>query len=320
MPEQLLAKLGRSVSDPKWLAGALWRRVTERIDGPWFPYLERVGIHARKVHFYSPIPDTRSLPADLWRTRSSLPGVDLRLDAQIVLAEQMARAYSQEFAAFPLNPTDERQRFYLLNNMYGSVDAEVLYGIIRSTKPRRVVEIGSGFSTLLMSAALERNRAEGSHGEITAIEPFPRDFLPGLPSLAQLIRTPVQQVPLSFFESLDAGDVLFIDSSHVAKVGSDVCYELLEIVPRLRPGVLVHIHDIFFPEEYPRSWIMERHYFWNEQYLLRAFLAFNRAFEVLWAGRAMHVHHPEVLARSFPSYPQHAADNFPSSFWMRRTP
>jgi predicted O-methyltransferase YrrM len=318
MPELSLAKLGRAVTDPHYLAGAVMRRMADNVDRHWFPYLERIGIHARKVHYYSPIPDTRSLPDSLWAAKSTLPGVDMRLATQEALARELAQ-FRDEFLRFPIEATADERQFYLLNNMYGSVDAEVLYGIVRSRKPRRLIEIGSGFSTLLMSEALQRNAEEGHQGEIMSVEPYPREFLHGLPHLTRLIQRPVQVVPLAEFEALEAGDILFIDSSHVSKVGSDVCYEFLEILPRLEPGVLVHVHDIFLPEEYPRSWIMDLHYFWNEQYLLQAFLAFNKGFRVLWAGRYMHVNTPALLDETFPSYRQFASDTFPSSFWMERT-
>jgi predicted O-methyltransferase YrrM len=317
MAATTLSKLGRAIVEPSFAVRAVWRRVTERVDTVWFPYFERVGIHTKKVHFYSPIPDTRSLPAELWERRSALAGIDFDLERQVELAESLAR-FGEEFKQFPVESDGHPQHFYLRNGMYESVDAEVLYGMVRQGRPKRIIEIGSGFSTLLASSALARNAAEGVPGSIVSIEPYPRDFLHGVPHLDEIIERPVQDVPLSEFESLGDGDILFIDSSHVAKVGSDVCYELLEIVPRLRPGVLVHVHDIFFPEEYPRYWIMERHYFWNEQYLLQAFLAFNNSFETIWCGRYMHLMRPDVLQRAFPTYPRHTGPQFPSSFWMRR--
>src|SRR5262249_46442361 len=111
-------------------------------------------------------------------------------------------------------------------------------------------------------------------------------------------------------------DILFIDSSHVFRVDSDVRFLFLEVLPRLNPGVLIHIHDIFLPYDYPRDWIVKEHRFWNEQYLLHAFLLFNRAFEVLWAGSYMHTRHSDKLKRAFASYDP--ASVWPGSFWMRR--
>jgi hypothetical protein len=139
--------------------------------------------------------------------------------------------------------------------------------------------------------------------------------------LTNLLVTAVQDVPFSVFESLDRGDILFIDSSHVLKIGSDVQFEFLEILPRLRAGVHIHIHDIFIPQEYPESWIREHRWFWSEQYLLEAFLAFNQSFEITWAGRYMHVRYPERLRSAFSSYAESdrtGERNWPASFWMER--
>jgi len=110
-------------------------------------------------------------------------------------------------------------------------------------------------------------------------------------------------------------DILFIDSSHVLKIGSDVQYEYLEILPRLAPGVLVHLHDIFLPMEYPKNWILTDHYFWNEQYLLQAFLIHNVAMKVLWAGSYMHLQYPAILEQTFSSY--NRGKRWPGSFWMQ---
>jgi hypothetical protein len=165
--------------------------------------------------------------------------------------------------------------------------------------------------------AARRNGAEGHvRAEVVACEPYPEEvLLRGLDGLT-LRQTIVQEIPLSEFESLQANDILFIDSSHVLKIGSDVQYEFLEVIPRLRPGVIVHVHDIFLPAEYPRPWVMDQLRFWTEQYLLQAFLAFNDTFEILWAGSYMHLTHPERLERAFRSYRR--TTRWPGSFWMRR--
>jgi hypothetical protein len=171
----------------------------------------------------------------------------------------------------------------------------------------------------LSAAALLKNAAEEpghSPCDFTAIEPHPApDIRAGFPGLTRLLERRAQDVPLETFGALGENDVLFIDSSHVLAIGSDVQYEFLEIIPRLRPGVLVHVHDIFLPAEYPKRWVVDGR-FWDEQYLLQAFLAFNNSFEVLWAGHWMHLTHPEQLRAAFSTYdPAKAA---PGSFWMRR--
>jgi len=206
---------------------------------------------------------------------------------------------------------------------FESVDAEVLYAMIRGSKPARVLEIGSGWSTLLSLRALEANRAESGGdpaARLTAIEPYPhafvRDAIAARPELAEMLDEQVQGLPLDLFSSLGAGDILFIDSSHVLRIGSDVQYEFLEILPRLRPGVLVHVHDIFLPGEYPRDWVFgPEHRFWNEQYLLQAYLIGNARTEVVWGSSWMHRRHPEALEKAFASYDRDT--RFPGSFWFR---
>jgi hypothetical protein len=188
--------------------------------------------------------------------------------------------------------------------------------MIRHFKPRRVIEIGSGMSTVLTAEAIRKNELEGRSCLFTAIEPFPAKFLSHIPGLTELLQTKVQRVPLERFCSLEANDILFIDSSHVVKIGGDVVYEYLEIIPRLKPGVLVHCHDIFLPAEYPKQWVMTNRIFWTEQYLLQAFLTHNRAFEILLAASFLHLRHPDKLAAAIGSYDPVRV--WPGSFWMRR--
>jgi predicted O-methyltransferase YrrM len=187
--------------------------------------------------------------------------------------------------------------------------------MIRHFKPRRMIEVGSGMSTLLAAEAIRKNEVEGYSCSFTAIEPYPRQFLRhGVPGLTELLEAKVQSVPIERFCALEANDIVFIDSSHVVKIGGDVVYEFLELLPRLKPGVIVHYHDIFLPAEYP-SWVLDDRRFWTEQYLLQAFLAFNSAFEVLMAGSFLHIHHSADLKAAFSSYDP--ANVWPGSFWMR---
>ena len=187
----------------------------------------------------------------------------------------------------------------------------------RELTRKHLIEIGSGHSTLLAAQAFQKIAQEGRAGELIACEPYPKEFLRrGFPGLSRLIEKKVQDVPLAEFEALGRNDILFIDSSHVLKIGSDVQFEFLEILPRLKPGVLVHFHDIFLPEEYPRQWILEKHKFWTEQYLLQAFLACNQSFEVLWASNFMRLMHPEALRQAFTRYDP--AKVRPGSCWIRR--
>lgn len=285
------------------------RRVLRHTFGVW----ERLGFHITPVHFYQPIPDTRRLTPETFTRPFSLAGVKMNEAGQLALLERFS-AHRDEMAAWPREKTADTTRFFLHNASFGPVDAELLWGMLRTHKPARVVEIGSGMSTLLAAEALRKNAAEGSPGELTAIEPYPAAWLPQVPGL-RLVQKPVQQVPLDEFTRLESGDVLFIDSTHVATIGSDVTHEILEIVPRLAPGVIVHFHDIFLPVEYPPGFVMGLRVFWTEQYLLQAFLAFNDSFEVLAAANWLQHTHPSKLAAAIPSW---SADRVPGSFWMRR--
>jgi hypothetical protein len=298
-----------------------------------FESWEREGFHVVPNHFYEPIPDSRELRDELFATPSLMPGVDMRLVEQRALIADFANRYSAEYNAFPARATDDPLNFSFQQGMYGPVDAESLYCMVRHFKPRRVVEIGSGHSTLITAQALRKNAGEpGGHVcEFTSIEPYPSELLlRGISGLSRLIREPVQRVPLALFESLGEGDILFIDSSHVLKLGSDVQYEFLEVLPRIGRGAVVHVHDIFFPCDYPKTWVKDLRRFWNEQYLLHAFLMFNHAFRVLFCGSALEQAAPDDLARAFPSlrrersdpsslWHSHPAAVSPASFWMQRT-
>jgi len=291
-----------------------------------FPLWQALGLHVTRNHYYEPIPDTRRLPSDLWQTRSQLAGIDLREADQLALLQRFTSLYKTEYDALPLDRATGPGPFYLNNGQFLGVDSEILYCMIREFKPRRIFEIGSGYSTCLSAQAIQKNAAEdGSYAcDLIAIDPNPPAFLrAGLPGLSRLIQNSVQDIPISFFQELTDRDILFIDSSHVLKIGSDVQYEYLEILPSLQPGVLVHLHDIFLPGEYPREWVIQRHRFWNEQYLLQAFLAFNSAFTVLWAGSFLHVKHPDRLDAAFRTYNRQETWQgrswLPGSFWLRKT-
>jgi hypothetical protein len=272
------------------------------------------GLHVLPVHYYSPVPDTRALGDDLWADRLEPPGIEWNEVAQLKLVREVFPIFREEYDALPREQPASGHAFYLGNGMFDGVDALVLYCMVRHLRPRRVLEVGAGFSSLLTAAAMTKNANAG--GELVCIEPFPPPALrEGFPGLTRLIATPVQQVPLGEFERLDAGDVLFIDSTHVVKTGSDVNFLFFEVLPRLRSGVVVHVHDVFLPGEFPKHWITEELRFWNEQYLLRAFLLFNHAFEVLLSNAFLDRRHPQALRETFPHSPWWLG----GSFWMQRT-
>lgn len=285
---------------------ACWR---SQESGPLFERCQASGLHVLPVHYYSPIPDTRELPASLWATTSRLPGIDLREAEQLQFLTDICPRFQSEYDGFAHEPSESSDDYWFQNPMFSGTDALVLYGLIRHLRPQRVLEVGSGFSSRVTLKALRQN---GS-GRLTCVEPHPSGFLKQNQELT-LIESRVQEVPLEAFESLAANDVLFIDSSHVVRVGGDVNFLFLEVLPRLRSGVVVHVHDIFMPGELRKPWVLERHWFWSEQYLLQAFLMFNSAFEVVFANSFMGVKHAAALRRVFPKSPWWDG----GSFWLRR--
>jgi predicted O-methyltransferase YrrM len=276
---------------------------------------DRAGLQVVPKTFYSPIPDLAALPPDIWERRSTLHGIHLDLDEQMRWLETLAPAMG-EFAP-PEHATGRPGEYTLANDSYGRVGADVLHGVVRGLRPRRIVELGSGQSTLIMAAAAAANRADGATTELRTFDPFAGDALIGLDGLASLERVAAQDVPAEVFGQLGAGDVLFVDTTHTVKIGSDVNRIVLDVLPTLAGGVLVHVHDIFLPFEYPRRFAEELGLHWAEQYLLQAFLAGNRDFEVLAAVYALCRERPEAMAAVAPTWQPGATA---SAFWMRRVP
>lgn len=280
-------------------------------------FLGRHRYHLVPNHFYQPVPDPAALKDELWERRSAMVGIDVRAMDQIEMLALFSKLFDTEYNAFPTHKTAVPYRYHLGNGYFDSVDAEMLYCVIRHFKPRRIFEIGSGNSTYLAAQAVLANEEEGHPCHLRAYEPYPNEALKaGFPGLGRLETVKAEDIAISDFAELGTNDILFIDSSHALKIGGDIQFEYLEILPRLRPGVIVHIHDIFMPAEYPRDWVLKMRRYWTEQYLLQAFLAFNQAFEIMLAGSYLHLYRPDVLRSAFVSYDQ--ADTSPSSFWMRK--
>jgi Methyltransferase domain len=276
-----------------------------------FPVWERHGFHVTPVHFYQPIPDTQTLPETLWNRSSELVGIDMNDSVQLDLLRNCFPKFRDEYEQFPAKPAGQPSRFYLNNGLFDGTDALVAYCMVRHFQPRLIIEIGGGFSSLILGEASAKN----NRSPLICIEPFPQEFLtPGFPGLHSLIEKRVEDVELEFFSQLGSGDILFIDSSHTVKIGGDVNYLFLEVLPRLKPGVIVHVHDIFLPFDYPRDWVTEEFRFWTEQYLLHAFLIFNSEFEVLMGNSYLGQYQMEDLKATFPISPWWGG----GSFWMRR--
>ena len=269
-------------------------------------------------HYYSPVPDTRELAREparsrVWPTRPrAMPGVDWREEEQVALVRDIVG--SQEPIRFPDGPTGDQTEYHTANELFSRVDAWALQAMLRHVPPRRVIEVGSGWSSLV-TARVNREYLEGQ-ADVTCIEPYPSDFLMGgVAGMSRLIASPVQEVPVKQFQALGSGDVLFIDTAHVIKTGGDVKYLYHEVLPRLAPGVAVHIHDIFLPWDYPEDWVLVGRG-WNEQYLVQSFLAFNDTYEVMLAMAWLCRTHPELLATQVPRFDP-AVDGA-GSLWIRR--
>lgn len=267
-------------------------------------------------HFYSPLPSFTEIDrgADRIfgpRDETAIPGVDLKITEQLELVAELGAL--AEPLGIPRYAT-EGWRFHGENASYEMGDASVLAGMLLHIRPTRVIEVGSGYSSALMLDLRDRV-LPGL--DLTFIEPYP-DLLDDLVTDADRastthLRTPVQDVAMEVFTGLEAGDVLVIDSSHVAKIGSDVNHLFLEVLPRLDVGVWVHVHDVFWPFEYPERWVREGRA-WNEQYLLRALLQDNDRWEVRLFTHLLQTRHPERFIDAFPG----ALPLFGGSFWMRR--
>lgn len=270
------------------------------------------------AHYYSPLPHVGALKQNLprWYKEDTAPGVDWNLDEQLELLGELA-PYSSETLALP--PFSEvTQDGY--GPGYGEIEAVLLYMMLRYVKPARVVEVGSGVSTFYTLTALETNRKNGVASKLTCIEPYPNNKLRALVSERNvgLRECQVQDAGFEIFAELFGNDVLFIDSSHVSKKDSDVDFLFLEVLPRLRRGVLIHIHDISLPmPALPQEhFLFDTYLFWNENALVRAFLSFNTAFQIVMCQSYLHFDKPEALKSLVPNYnPQ---THFPTSLWLQR--
>ena len=271
------------------------------------------------AHYYSPLPDLRSVKKNLprWYKEGASLGVDWNVQKQLELLEQLG-PYAVEMASMP-SFSEVTQDGY--GPGYGEIEAHLLYMMLRHVKPAKVVEIGSGVSTYYTLTALEKNRENDNVvSSLTCVEPYPNQKLRSLVSErnVRLRECEVQDTGFDVFEELSANDVLFIDSSHVSKKDSDVDFLFLEVLPRLRKDVLIHIHDISLPmPALPREHaLFDTYLFWNECALVKAFLLFNTAFQIVMCQSYLHFHEPAALKTLVPIYNPQA--HFPSSLWLRR--
>jgi hypothetical protein len=273
------------------------------------------------VHFYSPVPDIWDLEhRHIWNRRSNLAGIDFNIDGQIELLKKLGSEFGHE-CDWPANPTEDLLQFYAENGSFSYGCAAGTHSIIRHFRPQRVFEIGSGKSSLIISAALSINAKSSLRAEYTIIDPYPGELVEkGLPGLTNLIKKRVETLDPGFFDSLEENDILFIDSGHTVRIGGDVNYLILDVLPRLAKGVIVHLHDIPLPFEYPKVYATNPRFrvFWTEAYLLQAFLCFNNQFEVLMAMSNLMTEHADQFRAAFPTYDPAKYPSVSGSFWIRR--
>jgi hypothetical protein len=273
------------------------------------------------VHYYSPVPDIEDLrQREVWSRRSDLPGIDFRPEAQVACLLELGEKYGRE-CDWPADSTGNPSDFFTENSSFSFGCAAAAHCIVRDRKPKRLIEIGSGKSSLVLSAALGLNDREGASAEYTVVDPYPSPFLDTLPgTVPTVLAERVELVNPSIFEELGAGDVLFIDSGHVVRIGGDVNFLLLDILPRLKPGVVVHFHDIDLPYEYPEVYATNPAFrmLWTESYLLQAFLACNSEFEVLLGMKYLMQDRPDVFRRAFPLFDPMRHKSMSGSFWIER--
>lgn len=249
-------------------------------------------------HFYSPIisvSDIKKRESKIWKQEEekSIKGIDLRTGEQIELLKNLSAYYDE----LPFKPEKQNNlRYYFENRFYSYTDGIILYSMIRHFKPNRIIEIGSGFSSAIMLDTNELFFDSKIH--LTFIEPYPERLFSLMTKSdkksVEVFEKDVQSINLEEFKKLEAGDFLFVDSSHVVKTGSDVNYILFDILPVLNSGVLIHFHDIFYPFEYPKSWVLDGRN-WNEDYFLKAFLMYNDKFQIRLFSEYIHKHYKEAF-------------------------
>ena len=273
--------------------------------------LMRVGVFPITDHYYEPLFNPRHLKSSL-RADRALPGIDLNDNQQLELLSRFN--FNEELKKIPLEKTSNLE-FYYDNPSIGTGDSEYLYNIIRLFKPKRVLEIGSGNSTLMAINAIRQNNNEDQHYscEHVCVEPYECEWLEKLG--IKIIRQKVEDIDKKTFSALEANDILFIDSSHIIRPQGDVLFEYLEILPILKKGVLVHVHDIFTPKDYLDDWVLKYIKLWNEQYLLEAFLTFNRDYKIIGALNYLKQHYFKELSAKCPML-ANEVNQEPCSFWL----
>ncbi|MBQ3403430.1 MAG: class I SAM-dependent methyltransferase [Synergistaceae bacterium] len=313
----MLPLIDAVISPFVFMGAFLFRFVRKHITG--LPLSKKilfsVGVFPIRDHYYEPMFNTRHLRHSL-RDDRELPGIDFNDSLQLEILRSFS--YNDELAAIPTEkPSGGSREYYYNCGAYCSGDGEYLYSMVRKFRPSRIIEVGSGFSTLMINNAISRNVQEcGGYSCVhECIEPYEQPWLETLP--VKVIRSRLEDVDREIFRELGKNDMLIIDSSHIIRPQGDVVTEYLEILPVLTSGVIVHVHDIFTPKDYLDSWLYDDVRLWNEQYLLEAFMTFNSEFEILGALNYLTHHYYNELAEKFPVFSRQPGRE-PGAFWIRR--
>jgi len=269
----------------------------------------RLGEDVLKRSYHSPVVHVEDLPPDAFERRDPMLGIHFEVEDFVARLREL----SSSVAEFVPPSAD-----FFDNIMYGSLDAEFLHAMVRSSKPRRVVELGSGSTSLVIAHAHEMNARDGApRASIRVFDPYPSQLLTGVAAIDSVEALRPEQIEFARFTELEDGDILFVDTTHTVKVGSEVNFIVLEVLPKLASGVHVHFHDIFLPYAYPVLYL-KQHLFYVEQYLLQAFLAYNPNYVVTFASHPVARQHMSVVRELVPSAPAGMLPAGPSALWIRR--
>lgn len=294
------------------------RKLRNRLN-VWLATDDMIPLENPVGHFYSAICDPKELRENadqIWSKDNNHFGIDMNEKYHLDVLNHSFPRYIDAFNYVEKQQdTESDTQYYIQNSQYSWFDARLLFVMLNRLKPKKMIEVGSGFSSLLIADV--NHRLLNDKIDFTCIEPFPRDFLrKDINGLNHVIIEKVQTQDVDIFENLNEGDILFIDSSHVSKTGSDVNYIIFEILPRLKKGVIIHFHDIYLPFEYPKEWAIDLNRSWNEQYILQALLMYSNGFKVLFGSNYAFNYHPELVANALKKPPEKAFGGV--SLWIER--
>jgi len=299
---------------PFTLISTLWLKVASRYKLKVNAFIYNLlGVLPIKDHYYQPMINAKKHLRYSLRDERFLPGINFNDHEQLNILNNFN--FNNELIEFPLEKGAEEEYYYNCK-AFCSGDSEYLYNMIRYFQPKNLYEIGSGFSTLMARNAIEKNKEvlDDYSCNHVCIEPYEMPWLNKLD--IEIMKDKVETIDHSFFKSLKKNDILFIDSSHIIRPQGDVLFELLEILPILNSGVIIHIHDIFSPYDYLDDWV-HNHYLWNEQYILEAFLSCNDSFRIIGATNFLSHKYKNEFSAKCPIYKSQTGRE-PGSFWIQK--